>query len=130
MKWAIVFVFIIFSFCTFGQSKDRDEKVGHIYLALGQIFTPASFRIGHKFIEAGVLNREAVGINVLYRSGISYVAFGPILDLRDGMPGLYGGVGLIFDFFRVFGIRLEFNGSYGGSAFGHGEGLIGTSFFY
>jgi len=111
------------------SAQGQGENWGHLYVAAGSLYGLGSIRLGHKNYEIGMLNSHSFGACVLLRAGNPYAAFGAILN-QNAFPGLYGGVGIIWDYFNHFNIRLELNGSSGFDGYSHGEGLVGAGVFF
>ena len=125
-KCFVIFLVILYSQTAFS----RKEKFGHINFGVGEIFVPSTLRIGFKIIELGLLNRDAIGITVIYRDAPFFVNMGPAYILDAQNIGVYGGSGFYFDIARFFSIRLEFGGAYSIDGFGRAEALTGVSFFF
>lgn len=104
----------------------KDEEYFHFYAALGELYNPTSYRIGHKDWEFGKLNRETLGLVKLFQKGSLYGAFGPAYV--KGI-GVFGAMGFELPFWNVFTLRGELNGANSFSNFSHGEALIGLTFY-
>lgn len=102
-----------------------DERIGHLYVGIGELFNPMSYRIGHKTWEFGVVNNGAIALNKLFYKGNVYATFGPALT--TGGVGLYGGMGYEKRFWSILSFRAEMNGAQSFSNYGTGGFLVGLS---
>ncbi len=102
-----------------------DERLGHFYLGLGELYNPMSYRIGHKTWEIGVVNNGAFALNKLFYRGNIYATFGPAFT--SGGFGFYGGMGFEKRFWGMFSFRAEMNGIQTFSNYGSGGFLVGLT---
>lgn len=107
----------------------KEEKIFHVYGALGEIYGPASYRAGTSSWEAGLLNRRSIGFAFLEYNGSAYVAYGPILGLELS-PGAFAGLGWEWTFFGFSSIRIEANTGHTLDNYSSSEVHLGLSLFW
>lgn len=124
----LIFV-ILFLLLSSNLRAVEKEKFLHIYGALGQLYNPASFRIGHKTWELGLLNRTSIGLAKLLYKGNIYAGFGPIISINSSF-GVYGSVGVDIPFLKLFSFRAELNGTNSIDNYGMAELLLGATIYW
>lgn len=128
-KWGLFLALLFLLPRTEAWAYGEGEKWAHLYVAAGALYGLGSVRLGHKNYEIGMMNPRAFGGAYMIRAGNPYVSFGAILN-QNLIPGLYGGVGVMWDFFNHLSIRLELNGSSGFDGYSHSEGLLGLGVYF
>ena len=116
-------------FFAFTLQAAEKESFFHFYGALGQIYSPASFRVGHKTWEGGMLNSKSFGFNKLLYKGPYYAGFGMVLT-QNASLGLYGSLGYEYYFWKLFSFRFEANATSSYDNYGYGELLVGATFYW
>ena len=123
MKALILLIVLFFAGNSYAV---KNESIFHFYGALGELYNPASFRLGHKQWEIGKLNQQSYGLAKLLYKGNIYGAFG--LAYIRGL-GVYGGMGIDLPFWHVLSFRAEINGTNSFTNYSHGEVLVGLTFY-
>ena len=126
MKSLILFTFLLVSTSAFCA---KEEKVFHVYGALGEIYGPSSYRAGTSKWEAGLLNRRSIGFVFLEYSGSAYVAYGPIIGFEVS-PGAFAALGWEWTFFGFSSIRIEANTGHTLDNYSSSEVNLGFSAFW
>jgi hypothetical protein len=92
------------------HSKTRTEaNLGHIFLGVGNVFLPATVRVGHHQYEFGILDSEFLGAVYLvdvYEDIFSSIGVG--YHFEKSM-GIYGSVGWEFLKWEFLTVRGEFS---------------------
>lgn len=108
----------------------RDEKLFHVYGALGEVYGQSSIRAGMQDWEAGLLNRRSIGLAFLeYFGENAYIAYGPMIGLEVS-PGAFAGLGWEWTFFGFSSLRVEANTGHSLDNFSSSEVNIGLSLYW
>lgn len=126
MKKPLVIILLFASSMTYSA---QEEKLMHLYGALGEIYGPASVRLGTPSWEAGLLNRGSIGIGGLNYKGNKYLIFGPMINFNASV-GVFAGAGVEWTFFGFSSIRAEINTGHGLDNYSSSEVHLGASIFW
>jgi hypothetical protein len=119
---------VLLSFFPRAQAAGRQSaQVGHFFGAVGLLLGPASFRIGRRKWEFGLLNSKVIGVNkIMNVSKNLYGALG--LGFYGGnRPGVFAGVGYEFMDYKWINLRFEANGMVSYKNNSYAELLLGAS---
>jgi len=107
-------------------SSGRDNYF-HVFAAAGMLGSIGSIRVGIDEWELGLLNPRAVGFAKFFTSGSIYGGFGFVILDANNSQGIFGGAGLMWDFWKIFSLRLEFNTSVAYDGFMSENALLGLA---
>lgn len=126
MKKLIASIVLLFSFQT---SAAYEEKMFHVYGALGEIYGQSSIRGGTSTWEAGLLNRRSLGFVFMEYSSSAYIAYGPMVGLELS-PGVFAALGWEWTFFGFTSFRVEANTGHSLDNYSSSEVNVGLSVYW
>jgi hypothetical protein len=105
------------------------EDYFHVYGGVGEIFGLSTIRFGMKDIEVGLLNRKGFGITKLFYQDNIFAQAGGIINANASL-GLFGGLGIEWDFWNFISLRTEANISHGFDNYASSEVILGLVVFW
>lgn len=126
IKVLILFTFLSISSTAFCA---KEEKVFHVYGALGEIYGQSSIRGGTSKWEAGLLNRRSIGFAFMEYSNSAYIAYGPMIGFEVS-PGVFAALGWEWTFFGFTSLRIEANTGHSIDNYSSSEVNVGLSLFW
>lgn len=120
---------LLLSIISFNCISAPDEKLMHVYGAVGELYSPSSVRVGMSNWEVGMLNRSSFGFGAMTYKGNKYLIAGPMFNYNAAL-GLFAGVGVEWTFFGFSSLRAEINTGHGLDNYSASEMQIGLSLYW
>ena len=129
MKKIFLIIFLL-SICT--SSFAANQKNYSLFGGVGELFVPASVRIGIGNWEFGLLNKSSFGITKNFYLDNKYISLGPTLinERARWSLGFFGAVGVDFQFFNWLYFKTELNAARSFTNYGFGSALIGLGVYW